>query len=115
MVSLDGAELERRTLAKPTTYNLDFGFALLCKPVVRFGILAIMKKLILGILVAIFALGVVIVDAALATVFVYMGWNWGVVPTFSGTHEIPWSTAFWLGLFLSTLGWFFKPALKNES
>lgn len=69
-----------------------------------------MKILALIALALIFAL----VVAVFGTVFVYLGWNYGVVAAFPSTHEIGLSSAFWLSVFVSIVGGMFKSEVKSS-
>jgi hypothetical protein len=54
----------------------------------------------------------------IGTTFMYVGWNWGLVPTLLDTkmalHEIDFFTAFWLSMFFSTIGGFFKTSVTSN-
>ena len=56
-----------------------------------------------------------VVTALLGTLFLYAGWNWGVVPAISGTKEVGLAGAFWLCLGLSSIGSMFKSSLTVNS
>lgn len=52
-----------------------------------------------------------IVYIAAGGLFLLFGWNFGVVPTLGsvvGISQISFKTSFWLAMFFSTLGGFFK-------
>lgn len=44
-------------------------------------------------------------------VFLYFGWNHGLVPAMHGVDSISFVTAFWLSLCLSTIACFFKTSV----
>ena len=46
--------------------------------------------------------------ALIGTLFLYAGWNWGVVPAVPSTHTVDLAQAFWLSLGLSSIGSRFK-------
>jgi hypothetical protein len=56
-----------------------------------------------------------VLTALLGTLFLYAGWNWGVVPAISGTREVGLLGAFWLSLGLSAIGSVFKSSLTVNS
>lgn len=62
-----------------------------------------------GILAIFAAFLSVILTGVFFVLFVWFGWNWGVCRALQ-TREIGLDSAFWLSLFLSAVGWFFKPA-----
>lgn len=65
--------------------------------------------------VAFLLVGMILVSAFIGTLFLYMCWNWGLVPALRGSKmyltEISFETAFWLSLCLSTIGGFFKTSV----
>lgn len=63
--------------------------------------------------IAILLTGMIIITALIGTLFFLAGWNWGVSPAF-GTREIGLGTAFWLSLFLSTVGGMFKTTVTTK-
>lgn len=52
----------------------------------------------------------VIFTAVFFVLFIWFGWNWGVCRALPAAREIGLDTAVWFSLFLSAVGWFFKPA-----
>lgn len=67
-----------------------------------------MAKIIFGVLLAL-ALG--FAATILTFLFLYMGWNWGIVPAFSFVKPLSLSQVFWLDFGLVMLG----NALKGTS
>ena len=72
---------------------------------------------ILGI--GILLVAMILVTTLIGTLFLYAGWNWGLVPALEGSHmqlrEIGLSTTFWLSMCLSTIGGFFKTSVSSSS
>lgn len=72
------------------------------------------KVLGIGILLV----AMIIITTLIGTVFLYMGWNWGLVPALEGTkmqlHEVGFGTTFWLSMCLSTIGGFFKSSVSTK-
>ena len=75
--------------------------------------------------IAILLIGMILVTTLIGTLFLYAGWNWGLVPalqlhTLDGgpeglcLHEIGLGTAFWLSMCLSTIGGFFKTSVSTK-
>lgn len=63
--------------------------------------------------IVILLVGMILVSALIVgTLFLYAGWNWGLVPALEGSkmalREVGLDTAFWLALCLSTIGGFFN-------
>jgi uncharacterized membrane protein len=56
----------------------------------------------------------ILITAVLGTLFLYAGWNWGVVPTLDLSHQIGFMQAFWLSLFVSTVGGAFKSSVTSK-
>lgn len=57
----------------------------------------------------------VIITALFGTLFIYAGWNWGLTPALSGqVKEIDFGTAFWLGIFISTIAGMFKSKIESK-
>lgn len=54
----------------------------------------------------------VVIIAAIATPFMYVGWNWGVVPAFTWAQTVSLGEAFCLTLGVSTIGGMFKSSLN---
>ncbi len=65
-------------------------------------------KILLGVLLAL-ALG--FVATIITFLFLYMGWNWGIVPAFSFVKPLSLSQVFWLNFGIVMLG----NALKGTS
>lgn len=68
--------------------------------------------------VAILLMGTILVFTLISTLFLYAGWNWGLVPAMEGSkmalREVDLGTAFWLALCLSTIGGFFKATVTTK-
>lgn len=68
--------------------------------------------------IAILLIGMILVTTIIGTLFLYMGWNWGLVPALEGSalrlHEIGFINAFWLSMCLSTIGGFFKTSVTTK-
>ena len=75
---------------------------------IRFPIMKILLLIIMGLVLT-------VVTALIGTLFLYAGWNWGVVPAIGGTHEVSLPGAFWLSLGLSAIGGMFKSSLTVNS
>jgi hypothetical protein len=68
--------------------------------------------------IGILLVGMILIATLIGTVFLYMGWNWGLVPALEGSalhlREIGFATAFWLSMCLSTIGGFFKTSVTTR-
>lgn len=68
--------------------------------------------------IAILLVGMILVSTLIGTLFLYAGWNWGLVPALEGSkmalREVGLGTAFWLSLCLSTIGGFFKTSVTTK-
>ena len=68
--------------------------------------------------IGILLVATIFVATLIGTLFLYMGWNWGLVDALSGTkmavHEIGFGTAFWLSMCLSTSGGFCKTSVTTK-
>lgn len=68
---------------------------------------------IVGGVVSLIIIGIV---AFIGTLFIYAGWNWGIVPAIpSLAHVVELGTAFWLSLGLASIGSRFQSKLTPES
>lgn len=71
---------------------------------------------VLGI--AILLIGMILVTTLIGTLFLYAGWNWGLVPALADSkmqlREIGLGTTFWLSMCLSTIGGFFKTSVSTK-
>lgn len=69
--------------------------------------------------IAILLIGMILVSTLIGTLFLYAGWNWGLVPALEGSalhlREIGLATTFWLSMCLSTIGGFFKTSVSSSS
>lgn len=63
--------------------------------------------------IAILLIGMIVVTALIGTLFFLAGWNWGVAPAL-GLRDIGLGTAFWLSLFMSTVGGMFKTTVTTK-
>lgn len=69
------------------------------------------KVLGIGILLV----GMILITTLIGTLFLYAGWNWGLVPATQGlVKEVGLGTAFWLSMCLSTIGGFFKTSVSTK-
>lgn len=68
------------------------------------------KVLGIGILLV----GMILVTTLIGTLFLYAGWNWGLVPATGFLKEVSLGTAFWLSMCLSTIGGFFKTSVSTK-
>lgn len=68
--------------------------------------------------IGILLVATIFVATLIGTVFLYMGWNWGLVPALDKSamqlREIDFGTTFWLSLCLSTVGSFFKTSVTTK-
>lgn len=68
--------------------------------------------------IAILLIGMILVSTLIGTLFLYAGWNWGLVPALEGSamrlHEVGLATTFWLSMCLSTIGGFFKTSVSSS-
>ncbi len=74
-----------------------------------------LEKIIGAIAAGIVGLILIAIIALIGTVFVYVGWNWGLafaLPTLA--HSVTWVQAFWLSLCLSTIGSRFKSDASSK-
>ena len=66
-------------------------------------------KIITAILAGLVGLVIIAILALIGTLFIYAGWNWGIVPAMpTVAHAVDLGTAFWLSLGLSSIGSRFK-------
>lgn len=68
--------------------------------------------------IAILRTGTILVLSLIGTLFLYVGWNWGLVAALEGSvfrlHEIGFINAFWLSMCLAVVGGFFKPSVTMK-
>jgi len=67
-----------------------------------------LEKIIGALAASIVGLIIIAIFALIGTLFLYAGWNWGVVPAVPSTHAVDLAQAFWLSLGLSSIGSRFK-------
>ena len=68
-----------------------------------------LEKIVGAIATGIVGLILIAIVALIGTLFLYAGWNWGVVPALpTSTHTVDLLQAFWLSLGLSSIGSRFK-------
>lgn len=65
--------------------------------------------------VAFMLVGMIIATTLIGTLLLYLGWNLGLVPaTDARFHVISGPTAFWLSLFISTVGSYFRSSVTSK-
>lgn len=70
-----------------------------------------MKVILTLILIPLFIIG----GAVISALFLYAGWNWGVVPAVPAIAKaIDFGQAFWLSIAFWTIGSAFKATLKTK-
>ncbi len=68
-----------------------------------------LEKIIGAIVAGLIGLVLIAIVALIGTLFLYAGWNWGVVPAMPNlAHSVDLAQAFWLSLGLSSIGSRFK-------
>ena len=72
------------------------------------------EKIISVIAASILGLVLIAIVALIGTLFLYAGWNWGVVPALPVTHPVDLVQAFWLSLGLSSIGSRFKSDISTK-
>lgn len=73
-------------------------------------------KIIGAIIAGLTGLVIIAILALIGTVFLYMGWNWGIVHAVPAlAHPIDLAQTFWLSLGLSSIGARFKSDLTASS
>lgn len=72
------------------------------------------SKIMKIVLLIVLALALILVTALLSTLFLYAGWNWGLVPA-TGLPAISLTTTFWLSLLFSTVAGCFRSSLSVNS
>lgn len=69
--------------------------------------------------IGILAVLMIVVTTLIGTLFLYAGWNWGLVPALEGSamhlREIGLGTTFWLSMCLATIGGFFKTSVSSSN
>ncbi len=73
-----------------------------------------LEKIIGALGAAIAGLILIAIFALIGTLFLYAGWNWGVVPAVPATHTVDLAQAFWLSLGLSSIGSRFKSDVSTR-
>ncbi len=63
--------------------------------------------LILGLLMT-------VVTALISTLFLYVGWNWGLVPAVEFAKPVTLVGAFWLSMCIATVGGMLKTSVSTS-
>jgi len=63
----------------------------------------VISKLITSLVLALTTILLTVIGVLVGTVFLYAGWNWGLVPAV-GAHTVTLPVAFWLSLCFAMIG-----------